>query len=113
MPPSSSTTISTARSSWTGDIVRECKQDAGTRVRLDDLPFGQGGGRRWRQVYIPHLIAWAGSQDDPFAVNHSVHEEMINIWEWVFPAFQLRESNVDNLGKMVRYSVQGRLYYAF
>jgi hypothetical protein len=112
MPPSSSTTFSTARSSWTGDIIREHKQDAGTRVRLDDLPFGQGGGRRWCQEYIPNLIAWAGSQDDPFAVNHSVHEEMIKIWERVFPACQLRDANLDNLGKMVRSSVQG-LYYAF
>lgn len=95
--------LNTTRSSWTGDIIRERKQDAGTRIRLDDLPFGQGGGRRWRQEYIPSLIAWAGSQDDPFAINHSVREEMVKIWECVFPSCQLRDNNLNNLEKMVCY----------
>jgi hypothetical protein len=112
MPPSSSIARSTADSTGRGDFIHRRKKDTGPRIRLDDLPFGQGGGRRWRQEYIPNLIAWAGSQHDPFVVNLSVRDEMIRIWERVFPACALRDSDKDNLAKMVRCFMQ-ELYDTF
>ncbi|KAF8494348.1 hypothetical protein F5888DRAFT_1908221 [Russula emetica] len=51
----------------------------------------------WRRVFIPNLLAWAGSQDDPFGANAGVHSEVTGIWKHVFPSIPLKDADMDIL----------------
>jgi hypothetical protein len=106
--PASSAASSTAGSSWTGDIIRVRKEDPERvkSIRVDDLPFGPGGSRQWSTEYTRILLAWAGSQDDPFGINNHVdlHDEMIKAWEEVYPTCPLGETHIVLLEKLVSSS---------
>jgi hypothetical protein len=93
----------------TGDIIRVPRHDKNARQRkqrytIADLPFPRGGkyNQVWRKVFIPKLLAWAGSQDDPFGANARVHVESANIWKQVFPNIVLKETDEDILTYVVR-----------
>jgi hypothetical protein len=88
----------------TGDIVRVRKYDKGCRRRkqrytVSDLPFPRGGRytQTWRKVFVPNLLAWAGSQDDPFGTNGQVHLEATKIWNRVFTDVPLKDADKDIL----------------
>ena len=94
--PTPSTTSSTAGGNWTGNIIREPKRVLSgqkPKIRIDDLPYGRGGGKLWRDKFTPMLLAWAGSQEDPFAANshHNIHSVITQIWEHVYPDFPLQD----------------------
>ncbi|KAI9455129.1 hypothetical protein F5148DRAFT_1377533 [Russula earlei] len=52
----------------------------------DDLPLQHGSvdNQTWRKVFIPLLLAWAGSLEDPFSVNSQIHSEAAKLWARVF-----------------------------
>ena len=91
---------STTGSNWTGDIIREPKRVSGgqkPKIRIDDLPYGRGGAKLWRDKYTPMLLAWAGSQEDPFAANShpDIHNVITRVWEHVYPDFPLQDGGSD------------------
>jgi hypothetical protein len=88
----------------TGDIIRVPKKDKNCRRRkqrytVADLPFPRGGKfpQIWRKVFVPNLLAWAGSQDDPFGTNGQVNTEVTNIWKRVFPSIPLKDTDTNIL----------------
>jgi len=89
--------------SLTGDIIRVPRRDKNSRRKqrytVADLPFPRGGRytQIWRKVFVPNLLAWAGSQDDPFGANGQVHTEVTNIWKRVFPSILLKDTDLDIL----------------
>jgi hypothetical protein len=101
------TTLSATTStegSLTGDIIRVPRCDKNSRCRkqrytVADLPFPRGGKytQIWRKTFVPNLLAWAGSRDDPFGANGRLHTEVANIWERVFPSIGLKDTDMDIL----------------
>jgi hypothetical protein len=55
-----------------------------------DLPFvGDRITQIWRKDIIPMLVAWAGSQEDPFGTNSQAKSEAVSISKLLFPATKL------------------------
>ena len=57
---------------------------------------------RWQTSFLPSLISWAGAQDDPFGTNSrlaaaSFSEEVVKIWECIFPDIPLDDSDDNTL----------------
>ena len=104
--PATSTASSTSGSNWTGDIIHVPKETGVKAHSVDNLPYGRGGGRLWHAEYTPHILAWAGSQEDPFTVNNhtSLRDEMAKMWEQVFPMNPLNKADIDFLEKTVSLS---------
>ncbi|KAI9429431.1 hypothetical protein H4582DRAFT_2065259 [Lactarius indigo] len=51
------------------------------KAMVADLPFpDRKNSRIWRKSFVPLLIAWAGSQLDPFGTNSKVREEAEVVW---------------------------------
>jgi hypothetical protein len=66
-----------------GDRKRSSKK----RYTVADLPFS-GGSKDihiWRKTFIPLLIAWAGTQEDPFGTNCQMEGEIMDAWKHAFP----------------------------
>jgi hypothetical protein len=81
--------------------VRQARQ----KVTIADLPFPGGKNSQvWRKFFIPPLIAWAGSQLDPFGTNSRVDGEAAVIWKRVFPAVSLQPDARELLRSVVRIS---------
>ena len=104
LPTPSVTTGTVTEGSMTGNIIRMPKRDKNSChwkqwFAVADLPFPHGGSyiQTWCKTFIPNLLAWAGSRDDPFGANSQVHLEVTKIWEHVFPHIQLKETNMDIL----------------
>ena len=55
----------------------------------------------WRKYFVPSLIAWAGSQPDPFGTNYGVGTEAALVWGQVFPAIELTPKDCDTLSGVV------------
>ncbi|KAN0134280.1 hypothetical protein V8E53_007778 [Lactarius tabidus] len=56
---------------------------------ISDWPFPGGKTLYWHKFFVPLLIAWAGSQLDPFSTNNGVGSEAMLIWGRMFPAIKL------------------------
>jgi hypothetical protein len=63
------------------------KKGAKKRYKQADLPFPSDGVSMtlWRKRFVPSLLSWAGSQDDPFGANDIMSEEVGKIWKQLFP----------------------------
>lgn len=103
MPPPTSTD-----GSLTSDIIYVPRHDKNgchwkQRYTIADLPFPHGRKytQYWRKIFVPNLLAWAESQDDPFGANAQVHMEAANIWKCVFPDIVLKEMDIDILTYVV------------
>jgi hypothetical protein len=68
---------------------------------VSDLPFPGGKTLYWRKYFIPPLIAWAGSQTDPFGTNVGVGSEAAIVWKRVFPALILDQEGRETLTGVV------------
>ena len=71
------------------------------RFMVSDLPFPGGKTQYWRKYFIPPLIAWAGSQSDPFGTNIGVGSEAAIVWKQVFPALTLDQQDREILTGVV------------
>jgi hypothetical protein len=54
-----------------------CKREFG----ISDLPFVHWDvdSRKWRVSFIPLLLAWAGTQRDPFGTNSQMADEVTTL----------------------------------
>ncbi|KAI0293133.1 hypothetical protein B0F90DRAFT_1822345 [Multifurca ochricompacta] len=61
------------------------------RYLVTDLPFPHGSAHRrvWRKTFVPTLIMWAGSIEDPFGANNRVEGIIKDIWCLVYPDIPL------------------------
>lgn len=74
------------------------------RYTVADLPFPAGGGKHlqlWRKAYVPALLAWAGTQDDPFGANGQMNFEIKTIWQRVYSDVPLSNASYEVLQHMV------------
>src|SRR6267142_77325 len=58
------------------------------RYNTSHLPFPNSSYyNKWRCHFVPTLLAWTGSQEDPFGANSQMarDSEITTIWTWVFP----------------------------
>ncbi|KAI0290098.1 hypothetical protein B0F90DRAFT_1825526 [Multifurca ochricompacta] len=57
------------------------------RYSVADLPFPHGSTymHTWRNIFIPSLLTWAGSIQDPFGANTHVEGTVREIWCLVYP----------------------------
>jgi hypothetical protein len=96
--------------SLSGDIVRMPKQGHTERRKqrytTSDLPLPRGGGhiQVWRRRFVPSLLAWAGTQSDPFGITGNKHWDanVVDIWEFIFPNIVLQSDDMVILKKVVR-----------
>ena len=60
---------------------------------ISDLPFTQWDidSRKWHVSFVPSLLAWAGTQSDPFGTNSQMADEVSALWEHVYPAIVLND----------------------
>jgi hypothetical protein len=72
---------------------------------VSDLPFPGGRTQYWRKNFVPPLIAWAGSQQDPFGTNGKVASEAALIWNRVLPHITLEPKHAEILTGVVRILV--------
>ncbi|KAI0288460.1 hypothetical protein B0F90DRAFT_1827434 [Multifurca ochricompacta] len=58
------------------------------RYLVTDLPFPHGSAHRhaWQKTFVPTLIMWAGSVEDPFGANNCVEGIIKDIWCLVYPS---------------------------
>ena len=67
-----------------------------------DLPLPSDYIPNWGKFLVPQLCAWAGSMDDPFSANKKMANEVVNLWERVFPEFPLQEADKPDVLAVVR-----------
>jgi hypothetical protein len=51
------------------------------KFMVSDLPFPGGKTQYWQKYSIPPLIAWAGSQSDPFSTKLGVRSKAVIVWK--------------------------------
>ena len=72
------------------------------KFMVSDLPFPGGRTAYWRKYFVPPLIAWAGSQVDPFGTNNNIGSEATRLWKTVLPTIILEQRHCDILTGVVR-----------
>ncbi|KAI9434692.1 hypothetical protein H4582DRAFT_2080706 [Lactarius indigo] len=67
---------------------RDRKRPHKQRYSLADLPFPRGGRdlHIWRRVFIPSLLGWVGTQENPFGANCQMEGEIVHLWKHIFPS---------------------------
>ena len=71
------------------------------KFMVSDLPFPGGRTLYWQKYFIPPLVAWAGSQPDPFGTNPGVESKAVLIWNRVLPTIILDQKDRETLVGMV------------
>jgi hypothetical protein len=71
---------------------------------ISDLPFTRRDidSRKWRTSFVPSLIAWAGTQFDPFDTNSRMSDEVVALWKRVYPAIVLNDTRISVILSVVR-----------
>ncbi|SRR6266702_6906855 len=73
------------------------------RYTVADLPF-PGGSKDlhiWQKSFIPSLLGWAGTQEDPFGTNCQMEGEIVNVWKRTFPSITLDKDNCHEIVQSV------------
>lgn len=78
------------------------------RYNVADLLFPAGGKHLqiWRKSFVPSLLAWAGSQGDPFGANGKMNTEIKVIWQRIYPALLLSNDSYEVLQHMRKHTQQ-------
>ena len=71
---------------------------------ISDLPFTHWDkdSRKWRVSFVPLLLAWAGTQPDPFGTNSQMADEITTLWQHVYPAIVLNDTRLSVILSVVR-----------
>ena len=79
------------------------------RPRIQDLPLPKNGRHLqiWYTRFVPLLISWAGTQEDPFGTTGRIDGTVQSLWERVFPDLVI--NNVEMMIVIIMVS----LYYEF
>jgi hypothetical protein len=95
--------IAATVSTGVGNALPKPKCVRKQRYTTADLPFPRGGRhiQIWRKVFVPTLLAWAGSQEDPFGTNGQMGGEIEKIWKQIYPTITLDETNYEALQNVV------------
>jgi hypothetical protein len=73
-----------------------------TRPTLSDLPFNSKNDReKWRKIFVPALLSWAGTQIDPFGTNSMINEPVEDIWWSTFPDVALDDTKLSTVLSVV------------
>jgi hypothetical protein len=70
------------------------------RYTQADLPFPpsteaiRSGRTLWRTHFVPSLLDWAGSCDDPFGTNSRMEGAVTTIWKRVYPHIVLGDESM-------------------
>jgi hypothetical protein len=82
------------------------KRSRRTRPTMSDLPFPPADSsknmEKWRKIFIPALLTWAGTQTDPFGINNMIQEPAEDIWFSVFPDVALNDMELGVVLAVVR-----------
>lgn len=62
-----------------------------------DLPLPRTGRhlQNWRKKFVPRLISWAGSQEDPFGTNGRIDGAVKSVWKRVYPDIGIDDADMD------------------
>lgn len=75
------------------------KQSHKTRFSLAHLPFPGGSSVYlviWQKTYVPSLISWAGSLEDPFGTNFQMEDQVMELWMQIYPSLPLVKASQDH-----------------
>ena len=80
------------------------------KYAVSDLPFTHWDIdiRKWRAQFVPSLLAWAGTQGDPFGTNSQMDDEVTILWQRVYPAIVLNDTRKTIVLSVVRTFSQPR-----
>jgi hypothetical protein len=59
----------------------------------------------WRTQFVPSLLDWAGSCDDPFGTNSQMDDVVKSIWKKVFPHITLQEQGTIIVLRVVGFPI--------
>ena len=104
--PATPTTVNDTNSHRTGRSNND-NNGRGARKRkfgIPDLPFAHWDidSRKWCISFVPLLLAWAGTQRDPFGTNSQMADEVAALWEHVYPAIVLNDTRLSVIISVVR-----------
>ena len=92
----------------TGDIIHmpKCTPSATWKqcYKVSHLPLPPGASQSWKNTFIPPLLAWARSQENPWGLSDFLRAEVVHIWDRVYPQYPLREADIHIVVKVVRLS---------
>jgi len=82
-------------------LPRSIKQ----KYKVIDLPLPENSAyfEKWRNNFIPSLLAWAGAHKDPFSVNNELYTAVPHIWDRVFPRLILTDIDLLTVVKVVSH----------
>jgi hypothetical protein len=74
------------------------------RPKVSDLPLPRGprGLVDWNECFVPALLSWAGSQEDPFGTNGQMDEEIGSIWLRIYTGRVLDNEELATVRTVVR-----------
>ena len=93
--------LSKSSSSSIGDGDSASGRPCRLQFNTSQLPFPQAAARAkpyfdsWHVYFLPTLMAWAGSQDDPFGANSHLDDTVAAIWTCAYP--DLKELNDETM----------------
>ena len=64
------------------------------KYAVSDLPFAHWDidSHKWHNQFVPSLLAWAGTQGDPFGTNSQMVGEVATLWQRLYPAIILNDT---------------------
>jgi len=79
---------------------------ARTRAKVLDLPLPRGGQGSvdWNERFVPSLLSWAGSHEDPFGTNGQMDAEITSLWLQIYPGRKLGDGEQGTVRSVVRDS---------
>jgi hypothetical protein len=94
--------VAASTSAGNGDV--HSRRARKRRFTTADLPLPRGGQQlqMWRKHFIPSLISWAGSCEDPFGTNGHMDVAAPKIWKRIYPDAPLGDQDKDILLSVVR-----------
>jgi hypothetical protein len=80
------------------------------KYAVSDLPFTHRDidTRKWRTQFVPSLLAWAGTQGDPFGTNCQMSDEVTTLWQRIYPTIILNDTRKSIVLGVVRIFPQAR-----
>src|SRR6266404_317539 len=66
------------------------------RPTINSLPLPYTGAylNKWHRVFMPSLVKWAGSIDDPFGANGKMNDIIVDLWENIYPDIPLNDEKL-------------------
>ena len=107
-PGSASVASSTVGGMPSGSTMRVLEQiTRGIKqiYKVIELPFPEDSSYfdKWARIFMPSLLAWAGTHEDPFRLSGELYLVVPQIWKRVFPRISLNITESLTLVKVVSH----------